>query len=39
MSLYPAGAFSCCIYELAALYIFILLVLNNCRRAAGTLCP
>ncbi len=39
MSLYPAGAFSCCIYELAALYIFILRVLNNCRWAAGTLCP
>lgn len=38
MSLYPAGAFSCCIYELAALYIFILGVLNNCRRAA-TLSP
>lgn len=38
MSLYPAGAFSCCIYELAALYIFILRVLNNCRRAA-TLSP
>lgn len=35
MSLYPAGAFSCCIYELAALYIFILVVLNNCRRVAS----
>lgn len=35
MSLYSAWGFSCCIYELAALYIFILLVLNNCQWVAS----